>query len=53
MFFVSTEADSLSLLREIKKVHLVGDDVLLTNAVMDYYWEKFTRNDYDSEDWES
>ncbi|XP_019109435.2 putative ankyrin repeat domain-containing protein 31 isoform X2 [Larimichthys crocea] len=50
---LSTEADSLSLLREIKKVHLVGDDVLLTNAVMDYYWEKFTRNDYDSEDWES
>ncbi|XP_037632499.1 ankyrin repeat domain-containing protein 31-like isoform X3 [Sebastes umbrosus] len=49
---LTTEAASLRRLMKIKIIHLVGDDEMLPNAIMDCYWEKLLMKDYsESEDW--
>ncbi|XP_059192326.1 ankyrin repeat domain-containing protein 31-like [Centropristis striata] len=48
---LTTEAASLRRLMEIKIIHLVADEELLPNALMDCYWEKLLKSDEDSEDW--
>lgn len=50
----SAEAASLNCLMKIKIIHLVNDEELLPNAVLDCYWEKLLQKDYsESEDWGS
>ncbi|CAK6959539.1 ankyrin repeat domain-containing protein 31-like isoform X1 [Scomber scombrus] len=49
---LTAEPDSLNLLMKIKRIHLVNDDELLPNAIMDLYWDKLLQKNYsDSEDW--
>lgn len=39
---------------KIKIIHLVNDEELLPNAVMDMYWDKLIKEDYsESQDWAS
>ncbi|XP_022072967.1 protein phosphatase 1 regulatory subunit 12A-like isoform X2 [Acanthochromis polyacanthus] len=47
---LTTEAASLM---KIKVVHLVDDEELLPNAIMDCYWDKLVMKDYSESDWES
>ncbi|KAL6113776.1 ankrd31 [Pungitius sinensis] len=46
---LTTEAASLRRLMGIKTIHLVGDEELLPNAVMERYWKKLL--EMDPEDW--
>ncbi|KAK9523175.1 hypothetical protein VZT92_019585 [Zoarces viviparus] len=49
---LTTEAAILRRLMRIKIIHLVDDEELLPNAVMDRYWEKLLQRDCsESEDW--
>ncbi|XP_062418342.1 ankyrin repeat domain-containing protein 31-like [Pungitius pungitius] len=48
---LTTEAASLRRLMGIKTIHLVGDDELLPNAVMERYWKKLLEMDPECEDW--
>ncbi|XP_044219328.1 ankyrin repeat domain-containing protein 31-like isoform X1 [Thunnus albacares] len=49
---LTTAAASLNRLMKIKRIHLVDDDELLPNAIMDCYWEKLLQKDYSEfEDW--
>eukprot|EP00064_Thunnus_orientalis_P003338 superscaffoldBa00000268_g3347 len=49
---LTTVAASLNRLMKIKRIHLVDDDELLPNAIMDCYWEKLLQKDYSEfEDW--
>uniref|UniRef100_A0A3P8T1H0 Uncharacterized protein n=1 Tax=Amphiprion percula TaxID=161767 RepID=A0A3P8T1H0_AMPPE len=47
---LTTEAASLM---KIKVVHLVDDEELLPNAIMDCYWDKLVMKGYSESDWES
>ncbi|XP_075955411.1 uncharacterized protein LOC142957453 isoform X3 [Anarhichas minor] len=48
---LTTESAILRRLMRIKIIHLVDDEELLPNAVMDRYWEKLQRDCSESEDW--
>ncbi|KAM7416996.1 hypothetical protein PAMA_018871 [Pampus argenteus] len=51
---LTTVSASLNHLMKIKRIHLVDDDELLPNAIMDSYWEKLLQKDCsESEDWGS
>lgn len=49
-FSVSAEETGLNSLMKIKIIHLVDDEELLPNAMLDCYWETLLNTDY-SEDW--
>ncbi|KAM8886288.1 ankyrin repeat domain-containing protein 31 isoform 2-T2 [Spinachia spinachia] len=48
---LTTEAASLKRLMGIKTIHLVGEEELLPNAVMERYWEKLLVDDLECEEW--
>ncbi|GLD52397.1 putative ankyrin repeat domain-containing protein 31, partial [Lates japonicus] len=49
---LTTVAAGLNRLMKIKTIHLLDDEELLPNVVMDYYWEKLLKKDCsESEDW--
>lgn len=51
---VFSEADSLTCLMKINMIHLVDNEEMLPNAVMDYHWEKLLKTDYSvTKDWDS
>ncbi|XP_008333826.1 uncharacterized protein LOC103397367 isoform X2 [Cynoglossus semilaevis] len=51
---LDTEADSLTCLMKINMIHLVDNEEMLPNAVMDYHWEKLLKTDYSvTKDWDS
>ncbi|XP_015229093.1 PREDICTED: BRCA1-associated RING domain protein 1-like isoform X2 [Cyprinodon variegatus] len=44
----------LQLLRNIKVVHLMDDDMFIPSALMDYYWDKLLKqNSQEFEDWDT
>lgn len=50
--FLFTVPDGLRLLMNIKVVHLVGDEELVPNGLVDLYWDKLLREDnLESDDW--
>lgn len=49
---LTTVPDGLRLLMNIKVVHLVGDEELVPNGLVDLYWDKLLREDnLESDDW--
>lgn len=51
-FSISAEEASLKRLMNIKIIHLVDDEGLLPNAIVDCYWEKLLKKDaLQCEDW--
>ncbi|KAM7392206.1 hypothetical protein PAMP_022835 [Pampus punctatissimus] len=51
---LTTVSASLNHIIKIKRIHLVDDDELLPNTIMDSYWEKLLQKDCsESEDWGS
>jgi len=55
LFVFSTNAGNLNdLLKKIKIIHLVDDNELLPSALMDYYWDKLSKQSpAELDDWET